>query len=302
MKKDEAYNLVVEQRGVDVVLRVYSPDGSLAGDIDTPNGTKGDESLLFVAPTSGNYRVEISAFDADAPKGKYFVKTVATRPTTKAERDEARLKNDLLTVTRAIDEVANSGDKAAFERLIADDYIVTGVDGRTSYKTDAMIELPDRQDAGKVKNSSNYSNVAVRDYGDTALLSFIDDEEVQVGGQILSFRMRITNIFRRRNGQWRLAASHATDIKKIQNPPVVKLSAKILSEYAGQYEPAPDVILNVESDGEKLLMYTKDAENKTAWYPMSENTFFYRGGTQRTIFTRDSSGKVIEAIRRSEDG
>lgn len=302
LKKDEAYNLVVEQRGVDVMLRVYSPDGSLAGDIDTPNGTKGDESLLFVAPSSGKYRVEISPLETDAPKGKYFVKIAATRPATKAERDAARLKNELLAIVGAVDDAANRGDKDAFERLIADDYIVTGADGRTTYKADALVGLPDRQESGKVIQKDNYSNARTRDYGETALLSFVDDLEVQVGGQTLSFRMRITDVFRRRDGQWRLAASHATEIKKIINPPIVKLDAKVLSEYAGQYEPAPGVTLFVESDGEKLLIYTKEAENKTAWYPMSENTFFYRGGTQRTVFVRDANNKVIEAIRRSEDG
>jgi hypothetical protein len=79
LKKDEAYNLVVEQRGVDVVLRIYSPDGNMAEDMDSPNSTKGDESLLYVAPVSRNYRVEISPLDANPAKGKYFVKTMATR-------------------------------------------------------------------------------------------------------------------------------------------------------------------------------------------------------------------------------
>ncbi len=302
LRKDEAYSLVVEQRGADVVLRAYAPDGSLAADIDTPNGTKGDEAMLFVALTSGNYRIEISPLDADAPKGKYFVKTAATRAATKAERNDAQLKNDLLAVVRALDDAANRGDKTAGQRMIADDYITTSIEGRTSYKADTMTGLPEPKDAEKVKINSNYSNVQVRDYGDTALLSFIDSTAIQIGGQTVDSKMRVTQIFRRINGQWQLAAGHATEIKKAQNPPIVKLDAKVLNEYAGQYEIAPGVILNVQSDGEKLLLYTKDASNKNEWYPMGENTFFYRGGTRRTIFVRDASGKVIEAINRSEDG
>lgn len=301
MKKDEAYNLVVEQRGADVVLRVYAPDGSLAADMDTPNGTKGDEVMLFVAPVSGNYRVEISPLEADAPRGKYFVKTVVMRPATKAERDEAQLKNDLMAATRALDDANNRGDKAAALRLIADDYIVTGVTGRMAYKADTVKDFPDPKDAAQIKVNNNYSNVQVRDYGDTALLSFIDDAVIQAGEQTISDRMRVTQIFRRRDGRWLLAAGHATPIKTSQNPPVVKLDPKVLSEYAGQYEIAPGIILTVESDGEKLLLYTKDASNKNTWYPMSENTFFYRGGSQRTIFVRDAKGTVIEAINRSDD-
>lgn len=250
MKKDEAYNLVVEQRGVDVVLRVYAPDGSLAADLDTPNGANGDESLVFAPTVSGNYRIEITAFKADAPKGKYFVKTVATRPATKAERAEAQLKNDLMTVNRALDDAGNRGDKAAFFRMMTDDYIVTGVLGTVAYKADAMKGFSDSKDT---KNTDVYSNIQVRDYGDTALMSFIDDGTIQIGEQKVSFQMRVTEIFRRVNGQWMLAASHATDIKKVQDPPIVKLDAKILSEYAGEYELLPGVTHTIESDGEKLI-------------------------------------------------
>ena len=301
LKKGEAYNVVVEQRGADVVLRVYAPDGSLAADIDTPNGTKGDEPLTFVALADGNYLVEISPLEADAPRGKYFVKTAAARAATKAERDEAQLKNDLLAVVRTLDDAANRGDKTAGERIIADDYIVTSIEGRMAYKADTMKGLPDPKDAEKVRVNTDYSNVQVRDYGDTALLSFIDSSKIQIGEQNIDSRMRVTQIFRRVNGQWRLAAGHATEIKTAPNPPVVKLDAKVLSEYTGQYEIAPGIILTVESDGEKLLLYTKDATNKNAWHPMGDNTFFYRGGTQRTIFVRDASGKVIEAINRSDN-
>lgn len=302
LKKGEAYHLVVEQRGADVVLRVYAPDGTLAADVDTPNGAKGDEPLTFVAPADGNYRVEISPLEADSPKGKYFVKTWVARAATQAERAEAHLKNDLLVIVRALDDAANRGDKTVGQRLIADDYIVTSIEGRTAYKADTLKGLPDQKDAAKVNVNVNYSNVQVRDYGDTALLSFIDSAKIQIGEQTIDSRMRVTQIFRRAGGQWRLAAGHATEIKTPKNPPIVKLDAKVLSEYAGQYEMAPGIILTVESDGEKLLLYSKDASQKNAWYPMGEDSFFYRGSAHRTIFVRDASGKVIEAINRSDSG
>ncbi len=302
LKKDEAYNLVVEQRGVDVVLRVYSPDGSLAADMDTPNGTQGDESLLFVPLVSGNYRIEIALLNIDAPKGKYFIKTVATRAATGTERGKAQLKNDLMTVVRALDDANNRGDKAAAMSLIADDYINASAAGGIFDKAIVLNEFPDSKEAGKIKATETYSNVRVRDYGETALLSFINDSQIQAGEQTLNDRFRVIQIYRRNNGKWQIAAQQSTLIKKVQDPPIVKLDPKVLSTYAGQYEIAPDVILNVESDGEKLLLFTKNEANKNAWYPMSENTFFYKGGAQRTIFVRDVNGKVTEAIHRSDDG
>lgn len=302
LKKDEAYNLVVEQRGVDVVLRIYSPDGNLAGDIDTPNGNKGDEPLLFVAPSNGNYRVEISPFDSEAPKGRYFIKTVATRSATKAEREEAQLKIDLMTAIRTFDDAHTRGDKAAVERTIADDYMMIGRDGRVSYKADTIKGLPEPKDAGNVKITHKYSNVQVRNYGETALLSFLDDPVIQIGDQTINDQVRVTKIFRRNNGQWHLAAQHETTIKKVQDPPIVKMDPKVLSEYVGQYEISPSLKLVVETDGEKLFTYTSDPENKSALYPMGENTFFYKGLGDRVVFVREASGKVTEAVNNLEDG
>lgn len=302
LKKDEAYQLVVEQRGVDVVLRVFAPDGGLAADMDTPNGTTGDESMLLVALVGGNFRVEISPLDADAAKGKYFVKTAAARAATGAERDEAQLRNDLMTTVRAIDDALNRGDKAVVESLVADDYIVTDDSGRLYDKAGFLRLVPDSNQAIRRQVNNNYSDVRVRGYGDAALLSSLDNSVAQFGNQTLKQQLRLTYIFRRGNGKWQLAAAQYTEIKRVQDPPIVKLDPKVLNEYVGQYEISPGFILNMESDGEKLLLYTNGSKTKTAYYPMGRDMFFYKGGTERGIFVRDANGKVIEAINRTSDG
>lgn len=302
MKKDEAYHLVVEQRGVDVVLRVFAPDGGLAAEMDSPNGITGDESMLFIAPVGGNYRVEISPLDADAAKGKYFVKTAAARAATGAERDEAQLKNDLIKTVRAIDDAFNRGDKAAVVSLVADDYTGTDGGGRVYNKADYLKGVPEPKQTEKTQVNNNYSDVRVRGYDDTAVLSLLDDAVAQIGNQTFKQQLRMTQIYRRSNGKWQLAAAHTTEIKKVQDPPIVKLDAKVLNEYVGQYEVAPGFIINVETDGEKLLTYTNDAKNKQSWYPMGKDMFFNKGGTYRGIFVRAADGKVTETINRSDDG
>lgn len=39
----------VNQRGVDVIVRVFAPDATLLAEIDSPNGTQGDEVVAFEA-------------------------------------------------------------------------------------------------------------------------------------------------------------------------------------------------------------------------------------------------------------
>ena len=65
----------VNQRGVDVVVRVFAPDGSRLAEIDSPNGADGDEPIALEAKASGAYRVEVSPLgQGDAAKGRYQVR------------------------------------------------------------------------------------------------------------------------------------------------------------------------------------------------------------------------------------
>jgi CHAT domain-containing protein len=66
--------VVVEQRGVDVVVTLFGPDGKKIVEVDSPNGTQGPEPLSFVADTPGEYRVEVRSLEKDAAPGYYEAK------------------------------------------------------------------------------------------------------------------------------------------------------------------------------------------------------------------------------------
>src|SRR5260370_35416105 len=57
LEADQFLRLVVDQRGVDVVVRGFSPAGKNLGEFDSPNGTEGPENVSFVAATTGVYRI-----------------------------------------------------------------------------------------------------------------------------------------------------------------------------------------------------------------------------------------------------
>jgi erythromycin esterase len=67
-------NAAVNQRGVDVVVRVFAPGGSQIAEIDSPNGTQGDEPIVLEAKTTGAYRVEVSSLDPAAQPGRYEIR------------------------------------------------------------------------------------------------------------------------------------------------------------------------------------------------------------------------------------
>src|SRR5215204_3854390 len=91
--------VTVEQRGVDVVVSVFSPAGKKLGEYDSPNGTDGPENVSFVTIEKGAYRIDVTPLQADAPSGRYQIRIGEIR---EASEDELKASKNLETLkTRA---------------------------------------------------------------------------------------------------------------------------------------------------------------------------------------------------------
>ena len=89
LEENSFIQLVVEQRGIDVVVKVSSPDGKNLGEYDTPNGNDGPEHVSFVASAAGAYRISISPLDQAAQAtGRYEIKVIEIRAATDQELKE----------------------------------------------------------------------------------------------------------------------------------------------------------------------------------------------------------------------
>ncbi|GBC82914.1 Regulatory protein AfsR [bacterium HR10] len=84
--------VVVAQRGIDVVVRLFGPDGRQIVEMDSPTGTQGEESVAHVAEAAGTYRLEVAPLEKDAPPGRYEVRLEELRPAT--EQDRTRIAAD----------------------------------------------------------------------------------------------------------------------------------------------------------------------------------------------------------------
>lgn len=65
----EYARVVVMQRGIDVVVTALAPDGGVAGEVDSPNGTNGPEPLAIAAKVAGDYTVRATSPDTAAAPG-----------------------------------------------------------------------------------------------------------------------------------------------------------------------------------------------------------------------------------------
>jgi len=101
LDENQFAQLVVDQRGIDVVINVSSPGGKSLGDFDTPNGDSGPENVSFVGITKGIYRVTVTPLNqGEAGPGKYQIKLTELRPAT--EQEISRSKNFAVVKAKGI--------------------------------------------------------------------------------------------------------------------------------------------------------------------------------------------------------
>lgn len=93
LEENSFIQFVVEQRGIDLYVKVSSPAGKNLGEYDTPNGPDGPENVSFVAAATGTYRITISPLGTDdQTTGRYEIKVLELR---KATDDELKAKKNL---------------------------------------------------------------------------------------------------------------------------------------------------------------------------------------------------------------
>jgi CHAT domain-containing protein len=86
LKAGQYAQLGVDQRGVDVVVSIYTPDGTKVVQVDSPNGTYGIEPVFFVTDTAGVYRIEVLSTSTKL-HGRYEVKLQELHAATQPDRN-----------------------------------------------------------------------------------------------------------------------------------------------------------------------------------------------------------------------
>ncbi|MBX7222896.1 MAG: CHAT domain-containing protein [Blastocatellia bacterium] len=100
LKANDYLKLVVDQKGIDVVVRLVGPDGKTIQEVDSPNGTQGPEPVSFIVVQEGSYSIEVESPEKTAPAGKYEVKPEAMRVATEADRTQVEIEQLNLNAQR----------------------------------------------------------------------------------------------------------------------------------------------------------------------------------------------------------
>jgi tetratricopeptide (TPR) repeat protein len=87
LESGQYLHLVVDQRGIDVLVTLFGPGKKRVIKIDSPHGMQGPEPVFAIAETSGTYRLEVQSLENNAPAGRYEVKIANLRMATSQDRD-----------------------------------------------------------------------------------------------------------------------------------------------------------------------------------------------------------------------
>jgi ketosteroid isomerase-like protein len=101
------------------------------------------------------------------------------------------------------------GDVAALEGLTSDDYTLINASGRLSDKATTMNDIK----TGVIKLTANeVSDLKVRVYGDTAVVTGKSSAKGTIGGRELKGPVMFTRVYVKKSGKWQSVAFQQTPI------------------------------------------------------------------------------------------
>jgi len=123
----------------------------------------------------------------------------------------APLPADLAAAAHAYDAAQVNGDRAALERLVADDYVL--VNGAGQVQDKARL-IADYVAPGFKLDPFTIEESVEKVFGDTALLGGRVNMTGTDGGQRFALAVRFVDAWAKRDGQWRVVYSQVTRVSK----------------------------------------------------------------------------------------
>lgn len=208
---------------------------------------------------------------------------------------EAPLETTLRAKDQALLDAIAPGDRALWERTLADDAIYVDENGAIMDRQaflKSLVPLPHG-----VSGSIAITGYRVQRHGDTAFVIHQDEERELFHGQALLAHYLMTETWRQEQNEWKLATAHVYVVN--DDPSAISLPAAKLADYTGRYQAAPDLRYVVRIEHGTLMGGT---EGGTLQPLLAEaaDVFFLKGQPRkRLVFQRDGQGKVVAfALRR----
>lgn len=199
LEPDQFLQLVVDQHGIDVVVRVFPPAGKMLGEFDTPNGTEGPENVSLISAMAGVYRIEVAPLSngEEVAPGRFEMRILELRPATAQElqgdRNQESLKSKGLSLLR---EVAGTLEQIRLPQTRV----------RAQLQAAQMLWSSDEKLAGKLVSAAIEG---VKEY--MARVGSDDQDYYQTYGQAMQLRHEVLQVVGPRDPDMALAFLRSTN-------------------------------------------------------------------------------------------
>jgi ketosteroid isomerase-like protein len=142
---------------------------------------------------------------------KYLLRVVLAVLLVSGVGAQTSVEQEMERIERELQTSILKSDPSVSERYLADTVVITTPDGDVLDKSRAIADIK----SGNLKlQSSNISDMKVRVYGDTAVVSFRTTDKGTYNKRVFSGQYRWTDVFMKQGGNWKLVASHGTPAQR----------------------------------------------------------------------------------------
>jgi hypothetical protein len=213
-----------------------------------------------------------------------------------SDPNPASVQKQLRADDQALLDAIAPGDKAVWQRLLAQDAVYVDENGTVMNRAQFLAAL-------KPLPSGSSGHISIVDYqakihGQVALVVHKDDERENYHGIPLHADYLMTETWIKEGADWRLALVHVYVVAK--DPPAIKTPPAALAEYEGRYRAAPDLSYVIRREGDHLIGERQGLPSVTLAQE-SADVFFVPGHPRdRKIFRRDADNKIVDFVDRRE--
>jgi len=217
--------------------------------------------------------------------------------TNTATQNNKELERVLMQLQREQDEAEIKRDMAKLERIFTDDQFATYPMGNIQTKTQYINSLKERTPSKT--DQIKYDDVRVNTYGNTAIVNYVVTFSNSSEKDTPPRKYRNTVVWVKQGNDWKTAATHASAFLTPINRSVAKVDPKILDTYVGEYESAPNQVLTITRENDKLMGRFPNAQKAIELLPENETTFYVKQAPPNVlIFVKDNNGKVSHILYR----
>ena len=205
------------------------------------------------------------------------------------------LKKEIVGMTQELMDALVPGNTEVWQRLLADDVLITDEFGRRQTKKEAVDSV--HAFPPGITGSIEIREAHVRVYGDTVVIDCEQYETETFYGHKFVVRYLATATFIRRAGKWQIVALQ--DLTLPTSPPAVNVRDLRLADYPGIYRYTPERAFTIELAEGKLMLRTRSGAVPHALDPIAKDVFMGSDDERNLlIFRRDAAGKVSGLIER----